>query len=86
MKWSEEFSPNENCHYNHIVYECPLLGDIYIEWKGWKQYDNYDCYVLNDNHESVISVSEYTLEEAKESVEVQLREKLKEALQRVYEK
>lgn len=86
MKWSQEFSPNENCPYNHVVYCCPLLGNIYIEGKGWKEYDSYDCHILNDNHESVISVMEYTLEEAKDSVEVQLREKLKEALQKVYEK
>ena len=86
MKWSQEFSPNENCRYNHVVYKCPILGDVCILWKGWKEDDSYDCHILNDNHESVIAATEYTLKEAKESVEVQLREKLKESLQKVSEK
>ncbi|CAH9013247.1 conserved hypothetical protein [Vibrio phage 495E54-1] len=86
MKWSEELPPNEKCRYNHVVYNCPILGDIFIEWKGWKEYDSYDCYVMTSQFEIVINVSESSLDEAKVSVEKQLREKLKEALQKVNEK
>ena len=82
MKWSEEFSPNENCRYNHVVYECPLLGDVCILWKGWKEYDSYDCNVFNFDLEPIISVSEYSLDEAKNAVEEQYTKLLQTALEK----
>lgn len=82
MKWSQEFSPNENCRYNHVVYKCPILGDVCILWKGWKKYDSYDCNVFNFDLETILSVSECSLDEAKNAVEEQYTALLKSALEK----
>ena len=83
MKWSKESPPNENCHYNHVVYSCPLLGEIFIEWKGWKQHDSYDCYVMNSDLETIIGVSGCSLAEAKTVVEKQYTALLQSALNKI---
>ena len=38
LKWSERRDPDRDCSYNHVVAETPL-GEIYVEWRGWKNYD-----------------------------------------------
>ena len=39
LQWSDEREPNGYCSYTHCVAETPL-GEIRIEWKGWKEYDD----------------------------------------------
>ena len=86
MKWSEEFPPNDNCHYNHVVYSCPILGDIFISWKGWKEYDSYDCYIMGEStFETIICVSGRCLDEAKNAVEEQYTTLLQSALEKLNE-
>lgn len=63
MKWTEENKPNYQIPYNHIV--CPTpIGDITIEWKGWKERPSYD--VMSDDK---WLGSEYTLDNAKKLAE-----------------
>ena len=84
MKWSEEFPPNDNCGYNHVVYNCPILGDILIKWKGWKEYDSYDCCIMGEGtFETIICVSECSLDEAKNAVEEQYTTLLQNALDKL---
>ena len=41
LEWSEPRPPNSECPYDHVV--APLAGrQIYIEWKGWKDYPSYE--------------------------------------------
>lgn len=42
LQWSEVRSPDDECSYTHIVSKTPL-GDLTIEWKGWKDHDTPDC-------------------------------------------
>lgn len=42
INWSEIRGPNKACHYNHVVAESPI-GELRIEWKGWKDYDSPTC-------------------------------------------
>lgn len=38
LDWSEPRPPTEGvCSYNHVVASTPL-GDISLEWKGWKEW------------------------------------------------
>ena len=40
LEWSQEFPPNGGnpSFYNHIVAKS-IFGDVIIEWKSWKDYD-----------------------------------------------
>lgn len=41
MKWTEPKSPTKGIsNYDHVMCETPL-GKCLIEWKGWKESDNY---------------------------------------------
>lgn len=42
IQWSEERPPNKECSYDHVVAETPL-GQLFIEWKGWKDYPSPTC-------------------------------------------
>lgn len=40
LKWSLAAPPTKGIsHYDHIIAETPL-GNITLEWKGWKDYDS----------------------------------------------
>lgn len=42
LAWSTSRNPNNECRYNHAVAETPL-GELRIEWKGWKDYPSFDA-------------------------------------------
>ena len=42
LTWSDHTRPNGDCPYDHFKAETPL-GDIRLEWKGWKKYDPACC-------------------------------------------
>lgn len=48
LEWKGPFPPDDYCPYDHSYADSPL-GRFYIEWKSWKDYDNYDLY-LEDQH------------------------------------
>ncbi len=35
LSWSDTAPPDDLCRYHHVVAKTPL-GEIFIEWKGWK--------------------------------------------------
>ena len=37
--WTERIAPDGDCPYDHVIAETPL-GDIRLEWKGWKENDS----------------------------------------------
>ena len=40
IEWSEPRPPTKDvCHYDHVVAQTPL-GEIRLEWKGWKDHDS----------------------------------------------
>lgn len=40
LEWSEPRPPTKGVsHYDHVVAVTPL-GEIRLEWKGWKEYDS----------------------------------------------
>jgi hypothetical protein len=64
LKWSEPKPPTNNVSsYDHTICETPL-GNIFIEWKSWKESPSYDV-MLNGGWIG----SEYSLEDAKKLVE-----------------
>jgi hypothetical protein len=74
MNWTEPQPPTEGIsYYDHTICKTPF-GEFKIEWKSWKEYDNYDV-VLNDNN---WIGSGYDLENAKELVKNYLIIKHKE--------
>ncbi len=42
LAWSDQREPGETSCYKHVVAETPL-GDLIIEWKGWKDNDSPGC-------------------------------------------
>lgn len=64
LKWSEPFPPNAACPYHHCTAETPL-GQIRLEWKGWKDQDDV-CGTMPWD-EFIIGV---TLDEAKRNVQI----------------
>lgn len=43
LEWSEHRPPTKDVsHYDHVIAKTPL-GDIMLEWKGWKGYDSPCC-------------------------------------------
>lgn len=36
LEWSEEFLPNKDCNYNHVIAKSPF-GRFCIKWKSWKE-------------------------------------------------
>ena len=71
--WSEERTPNNESYYNHVKANIPFLGNIFIEWKGWKEYDTYSCYIYLGG-DTLIEVEEYSLDDAKRKVEEQYKD------------
>lgn len=60
MKWTESKPPIQGVsYYNHCICESPL-GQIKIEWKGWKEYPSYDIQI-----DDKWIACEYDLEDAK---------------------
>ena len=50
LVWSEQLEPNNDIRYHHVVANTPF-GRIVIDWKGWKQYPQYDITCpWNDEH------------------------------------
>lgn len=61
MNWTEPKPPTEGVsRENHILCETPL-GEIIIEWKGWKENPSYSVTL---NHTKYLGVG-YNLEEVK---------------------
>lgn len=49
MNWSVHKRPDGNVsYYDHVLLESPL-GTFKIEWKSWKESDNYSV-ILNDQY------------------------------------
>lgn len=66
LQWSEERPPTTNASfYDHVVAHTPL-GDIFIEWKGWKENDSKCAHMPWKDD---VTISEPTLEEAKNCVQ-----------------
>jgi hypothetical protein len=43
LQWSEPRPPTKDvCSYDHVVAETPL-GEIRLEWKGWKDHGDSPC-------------------------------------------
>jgi len=84
IEWSDVQEPNEHCSYHHVVFKSSLIGEIVIDWKGWKEYPSYDCYIGNFDYygdgKPVIEVYESTLEDAKAEVERQYKKLLLNSL------
>ena len=49
LNWSAIQEPNEDIRYDHVLAKAGLLGTFSIEWKSWKDYPGYVCY-LNGNY------------------------------------
>ena len=76
MNWTEPKPPTEGVsREDHILCETPL-GEIIIEWKGWKENPSYGVML---NHTEYLGV-EYSLEEAKLVAYNYLKNKSKELL------
>lgn len=75
LKWSEESPPNDIISYNHIKCETPI-GELVIDWKGWKDDPSYDAYLTGSNY--VWIGSESSLEDAKEQAKKFMEHKIKE--------
>ena len=72
MKWTEPKEPTDGVSfYDHVIAETPI-GKMMIEWKSWKDNDDYS--VMLDNE--WIGVG-FDLEEAKQIGENYLNDKLK---------
>lgn len=56
LQWSAERQPCEACRYNHVVASVDVLGEISIEWKGWKPSDSYVVYVFGEYVASLASL------------------------------
>lgn len=65
LEWSEEAPPNKDISYTHVIAETPM-GRIVIEWKGWKEYPNFDT---NMPWGEYIAYLGFDLESAKEAVQ-----------------
>ena len=64
LEWSEPKPPTEGgSRYDHVVAQTPL-GDVVIEWKGWKSHDS-PCGTMPWG-EVVIA---HTLDDAKEAAQ-----------------
>lgn len=68
LNWSDERKPCDECRYNHVKIETIIFGNIYIEWKGWKDYPDYDCVISNQDGDIILICHEYSLDDAKRSV------------------
>lgn len=78
IEWSEEFEPNDNCRYNHVVGKTPL-GNFLISWKGWKDspmFDIEELPFLSELNSGFICLSDNSLDAAKEQCEKLYQEKL----------
>lgn len=69
ISWSEEFTPRENCRYNHVIGSTPL-GNFLITWKAWS--DSPEFCVNETPFQVDISeiICEYTLDGAKDKCQV----------------
>ena len=76
MKWSEISEPVEGfkSSYDYVVAQTPL-GTMRIEWKSWEEVPSY---VIELDKFNVWIEPEYTLEEAKNTAEEYLKNKLEE--------
>ena len=72
MNWTEPQAPNDKCSYNHVTCQTPL-GEMLIDWKGWKDYPSYGVQ-LNGYY----ITTAYSLEESKEAAENFIKEKANE--------
>lgn len=57
LEWSEQYDPNEDIRYNHVIADS-VLGRFSIEWKGWKEYDSRCLYLAGEYIDSFHSVDE----------------------------
>ena len=65
LEWSEVSKPKKDVSsYTHVIAETPL-GQIILEWKGWKEYGDDPCCEMPWG-EFVVG---YTLDEAKQKVQ-----------------
>lgn len=59
LTWSGPASPNAEFLYDHVFAES-ALGRYSVEWKSWKEYDDYGVYIDGE-----FMTAKYTLEEAR---------------------
>lgn len=72
MKWTEPRKPTEGVSfYDHVIAETPI-GRMIIEWKSWKDNDDY-CVMLNNEWVGI----EYDLDKAKQLGVDYLKDKIK---------
>lgn len=57
ISWSNEYSPNEDVRYNHII-GTSGLGEFLIIWKGWKVYPSFDVMLNGDWLAFAVSIEE----------------------------
>jgi len=57
LSWSEVREPDSDIRYHHVIADS-VLGRFSIEWKGWKNYDSRDLYLVGDHIGSFHSVDE----------------------------
>ena len=72
MNWTEENEANNSISYNHVICDTPI-GQIIIEWKGWKERPDYSIDIDNK-----YIGTEYTLDNAKLIAKDYLNNKLNE--------
>lgn len=55
LVWSAPTSPNERIRYDHVLAKS-ALGEFSIEWKSWKDYDDFGLYLDREYITSARSV------------------------------
>lgn len=63
LEWSAPASPDERIRYDHVLAKS-ALGEFSIEWKSWKEHDDFAVYLDGD-----FLTSEYSIEKAKAFVQ-----------------
>ena len=72
MKWTDPKPPTEGeSYYDHVRCETPL-GEIFIEWKSWKEQPSFDVEFKGDYYKWI--GCEYSLDDAKKFGENYIKE------------
>lgn len=71
LTWTEPSHPNDFCWYDHVIAKITDEKCYIIEWKSWKEFPQYDLYLITSEDWDGRSRVEYfdNLDEAKDWAE-----------------